>query len=74
MPEKLVFTFAWEQGVSCGKAAQTQEHETLVTIEFRDPGQATEVVLMHEYFLDSQERDWHSQGWGGCLDRLAKVV
>jgi hypothetical protein len=34
--------------------------DTLVTIEFRDLGRETEVVLTHERFLSSDWRDRHS--------------
>ena len=48
--------------------------ETLVTVEFHDVGGATEVVLTHEYFPDTNMRDEHSNGWSGCLEQLAKLV
>lgn len=63
-PEKLVFTWAWEG----------QPGETLVTVEFRDLGNATEVMLKHEYFPDAQTRDKHSEGWTGCLEQLRKKL
>ncbi len=64
-PEKLVFTWSWE-------GADMQE--TLVIIEFRKQGNSTEVVLTHKLFPNVEARDKHSQGWTGCLDRLAKVL
>ncbi len=65
-PEKLVFTLSWEQGVDVG--------ETLVTVEFRDLGDSTEVVLSHERFPTEESRDKHAEGWNGCLERLAKFL
>lgn len=65
-PEKLVYTWRWE--------SQPELGETLVTIEFRDRGDATEVVLRHELFPNADARDDHSKGWSSCLDRLAKVL
>lgn len=59
-PEKLVFTWSWEG----------EPMETLVTVEFRDLGDATEVMLKHEYFPDALTRDKHSEGWTGCLEQL----
>ena len=65
-PEKLVFTLSWEQGVDVG--------ETLVTVEFRDLGDSTEVVLSHERFPTEESRDKHAEGWNGCLERLEKIL
>ncbi len=64
-PARLVYTWVWEG---------TDGPETLVTVEFRDRGSVTEVVLTHEPFADAADRDRHSAGWNGCLDRLAQVI
>ena len=69
-PEKLVFTWAWEAGTGCGD----EPIETLVTLEFRENGPETEVMLTHELFPDTETRDKHNEGWTGCLARLTKVV
>ncbi|MEE9518624.1 MAG: SRPBCC domain-containing protein [bacterium] len=65
-PEKLIFTWSWEQGMDVG--------ETLVTVEFSDLGGSTEVVLTHELFPNEQARDKHNEGWSGCLERLEKIL
>ena len=65
-PEKIVFTWRWENDPSA--------HESLVTIEFLDLGPATEVLLTHAQLPDAEQRDKHSQGWNGCLTRLAEYV
>lgn len=65
-PERLVFTWSWEEGMDVG--------ETLVTVEFRDLGGSTEVVLTHELFPNEQARDKHNEGWSGCLKRLEKIL
>jgi uncharacterized protein YndB with AHSA1/START domain len=62
---KLVFTWSWEDG---------RMPETLVTLEFHDRSGATELVLTHELFPGSEERNRHEQGWMGCLGRLAKLL
>ena len=64
-PEKLVFTWTWEG---------TEMPDTLVTVEFYDRGQSTEMVLTHELFPNKTEADRHDQGWTGCLDRLTKIL
>ncbi len=64
-PEKLVYTWSWEDGVA---------KDTLVTVEFRDLGAATELTLTHERFPNTEARDKHSQGWSGCVERLEQLV
>ena len=63
-PARLVFTWAWES---------TPERESLVTVEFKDLGTSTELILTHERFADAEARDKHQQGWNGCLGRLAAL-
>lgn len=65
-PEKLVYTWCWE--------AEPELGVTLVTIEFRDRGHSTEVVLTHELFPTEKARDDHDKGWTSCLDRLATLL
>ncbi len=62
-PNRLVYTWDWEEeSHSVG--------ETLVTVEFEERGDATEVVLVHEGFPVVEAKDGHEQGWGSCLNRL----
>ena len=65
-PERLAFTWRWE--------GDSPQPETLVTIEFRQRGDLTEVVLTHEGFVDAPARDQHAGGWQGCLDRLDSAL
>ncbi len=65
--EKLVFTWAWEAGSTCGDSGAG---ESLVTLRFCAQGPATEMTLLHEQFPDSETRDKHQEGWNGCLHRL----
>jgi uncharacterized protein YndB with AHSA1/START domain len=68
-PEKLVFTWAWQHFDAAGK--KTAELDgTVVTVEFRDCGDSTEIVLTHEFFPDANIRNLHSGGWSLCFDRL----
>jgi len=64
--ERLVYTWVWE--------AEPEFGEALVTIEFRDRGNFTEVVLTHELFPTEKARDDHDKGWNSCLDRLASLL
>jgi uncharacterized protein YndB with AHSA1/START domain len=63
-PAKLVYTWSWEDGTVV---------DTLVTVEFHEQGEATEVVLTHDFFPNAEWRDKHNQGWTGCFGRLEKV-
>ena len=80
-PEKLVFTWAWEQSDPDGAASSTTAdapvlgvNDTLVTVEFHDIGGKTELVVTHEYFADAHMRDEHNEGWNGALTQLARVI
>lgn len=64
-PSRLVYTWAWENGDGT---------ETLVTVEFRDKGSSTEVVLTHEGLASHESRDQHAHGWTGCLDSLGRLM
>ena len=64
-PEKLVFTWSWEG---------EEPMDTLVTVEFRDLGNVTEIMLKHENFRDMETRNKHSEGWTGCLEQLGKIL
>ena len=63
-PEKLVYTWIWEQGDMAGV-------ESLVTIEFADRGAATELTLTNELLPSERACALHEQGWTSsfeCLD------
>jgi serine/threonine protein kinase len=66
-PRVLQFTWAWEE-------PQPSPHETQVTLEFRPNGNATNLTLIHERFRDEESRKQHTQGWIGCLARLAQKI
>jgi uncharacterized protein YndB with AHSA1/START domain len=65
-PEKLVFTWRW--------ATDPPGQESLVSLEFLDLGNATEIVLSHGQFPSTEEREKHSQGWQGCFDQFQKYL
>ncbi|RJP37673.1 MAG: SRPBCC domain-containing protein [Phycisphaerales bacterium] len=62
-PSKLEFT--WN---TVGKKSNV--HDTLVTVEFIDRKDSTELVLTHGGFTDAQTRNAHQEGWTLCLDAL----
>jgi uncharacterized protein YndB with AHSA1/START domain len=65
-PSKIVFTWRWE--------TDPPESETLVTIELSARGDATELVLRHELFVNEAAMQEHNKGWTGCLARLAATI
>ncbi len=69
-PERLVYTWTWEGGAEIMSGSE----DTLVEVVFVPDGDGTEVVLTHSRFADDRIRDLHGEGWGGCLDNLARVL
>ena len=65
-PEQLIFTWVWIHG--------DDKTEMLVTLNFIDKGETTEMQLTHERLPDQSSKDHHNQGWIGCFIRLAGVV
>lgn len=63
-PEKLVYTWSWEQGMP----GATEMNDTLITIEFIDKGDSTEMILTHELFPTEELRDQHIHGWESMLE------
>ncbi len=69
-PERLAFTWSWE-----GNDPQMSgSEETLVTVEFREDGDGTEVVLTHSGFANDAIRGMHEQGWNGTFDSLERFL
>ncbi len=60
-PNKLVYTWSWENGLAT---------DTLVSVEFREADNGTEIELTHRRLPSEEIRSRHEQGWGGSLNRL----
>jgi uncharacterized protein YndB with AHSA1/START domain len=65
-PNRLSYTWKWEE-------PGNDYYDTLVTVEFHDRDGATEVVLIHELFPDTEIAGKHDEGWTSCLNRLEGV-
>lgn len=65
--EKLVFSWQWEQD-------KDNAGNTKVTVELKDAGGKTEMILTHERFSTEFASSEHTKGWNGCFDRLAGFV
>lgn len=57
---KLVFTYCWEEEVPV---------ETLVTVEFRNLDDGTDITLTQQG-VDPEELDGHQEGWLSALSHL----
>ena len=62
-PERLVFTFAWDEEGERGI-------ENVVTITFTAQGRKTLMNFRQTPFQSAEERDGHQGGWGSAFDRL----
>ncbi len=63
-PSRLVFTWI---------SAHTDKEETLVTVEFREKGKGTELVLTHSR-LPNAKRNMHDEGWTEILNALGRAI
>jgi uncharacterized protein YndB with AHSA1/START domain len=72
--EKIVFTWFWTKDTPDGTNMHPGSEETVVTVEFFDRGNKTEVVLTHATFATEAQRKDHDSGWNGCFDALEKVL
>ncbi|MFW5943489.1 MAG: SRPBCC family protein [Chloroflexota bacterium] len=66
-PRRLVFSWTMKSG-------QLIVDENIVTVEFRDLGNRTQVQLTHEPFPDPEIRRLHAQGWDVCLTALGQFL
>jgi uncharacterized protein YndB with AHSA1/START domain len=62
---RLVFTWKYEGGA---------DPEMLVTVELEAKAGATVLVLTHEKLASAESKVRHTEGWMGCLDKLATAV
>lgn len=70
-PERLVYTWAWEEGP---EGAMAGSEQTLVVVDFVEDGDGTLVRLTHSGFSRAHVRDMHVQGWKGVLANLECAV
>jgi uncharacterized protein YndB with AHSA1/START domain len=65
---KVVFTWQWQDD------EDWEGHESIVTVEFFDRDDGTEVKLTHEQLPSKESRDRHSEGWTSILKKLEEFV
>jgi uncharacterized protein YndB with AHSA1/START domain len=67
-PERLVFTFAWDnEDGSPGR-------EMLITITFADRDGGTEMTFAQALFESAEDRDGHREGWSESFDKLTEYL
>jgi uncharacterized protein YndB with AHSA1/START domain len=68
IPSRLVYTWQFKGG------PPPDMPETLVTVEFVDQDDGTEVRIKHEKLPNPEAREQHRIGWEGCCDKLDALV
>jgi len=63
-PERLVYSWCWEQG---GPLAG---HVSTVSVRFLGDGEHTTVVLEHTGLESEESAERHRRGWIGCIESL----
>ena len=66
-PERLVFTFAWEEEGERGM-------ETVIAVSFTGEGGKTRVIMRQAPFQSVEEREGHRWGWNSTFDRLEVLL
>jgi uncharacterized protein YndB with AHSA1/START domain len=66
-PRRLVYTWRWIEGVP-------DTRESLVTVEFREGGARTEVVLVHDNFVGPGPVEMYDEGWRSGLFKLRSFL
>jgi uncharacterized protein YndB with AHSA1/START domain len=72
-PEKIVFLWEGEHYSAAGERI-AELRGTVVTFEFLRHGNATELILTHDFLPNEDEFKNHKGGWNGCIDMLMDVV
>jgi uncharacterized protein YndB with AHSA1/START domain len=67
-PERLAFTFRWEED------DPAQERDTFITVELLDKGSETEMIFTHEGFRDETSRDNHNGGWTLAFEGIERAL
>jgi uncharacterized protein YndB with AHSA1/START domain len=70
-PERLAYTWSWEQGPEAAMAGSEHTH---VVVDFLEDGVGTLVRLTHSGFASEEIRGMHIQGWEAVLANLERTV
>jgi uncharacterized protein YndB with AHSA1/START domain len=67
-PERLIFTFAWED------EAGNPKHAMLVEVSFAEEGEKTRLTLRHTNLESEAARELHRGGWTSTMERFAAYL
>jgi uncharacterized protein YndB with AHSA1/START domain len=73
-PEKLVYTFAWEDRARIGLPADGEAHESTITVLLEEFDNKTRMHFTQAFFTTTGERDGHKGGWSSGFDRLEELL
>jgi uncharacterized protein YndB with AHSA1/START domain len=72
-PERLVFTWGWEQFDGLPEGMKVEPGKTTVEVTFTRDGDGTILRLRHSGLPTDAALQFHSAGWDLTLDRLVAV-
>ena len=73
-PERLVYTWDYEQDGSGAEFGEVEGKTSLVTVEFLKRGERTEFVLTHSRLATVESRDSHARGWDKLVESFTKLL
>jgi len=73
-PERLVYTYAWENRASVGLPEDGDPHETVITVRLEEHAGKTTMHFHQAFFATAAERDGHNGGWTSSFERLEEFV
>ncbi|MGA8938427.1 MAG: SRPBCC family protein [Acidobacteriaceae bacterium] len=73
-PERLVYTYAWEDRRSVGLPDDGKPHETVITIRLEEHDGKTTMHFHQAFFDTAAERDGHNGGWSSSFERLEEFI
>jgi uncharacterized protein YndB with AHSA1/START domain len=73
-PERLVYTYAWENRASVGLPEDGDPHETVITVRLEENAGKTTMHFHQAFFATTAERDGHNGGWTSSFERLEELV
>jgi len=50
------------------------DQETLLTIKFAKISDGTQLTIVHELFIDDEQKNMHAEGWNKCLSRVEGIL
>ena len=73
-PERLVYTFAWENRANVGLPDDGDPHQTVITVRLEEHAGKTTMHFHQAFFATAAERDGHNGGWASSFERLEELV